>query len=216
MITSDRLDRARSLFHDIAEPLLERLPEADALLERTRLFGSAISIGIVDVVLGLEASAPVDVRERWLEHRFEGEFAVGGTDGRRAALKGVADRVDLLDGRRLRVVDYKSGSAPNPRRALQVPIYALVAREELSARDGQPWQVDAASYIALSGKRNLVPVFKPGSADADALLREARGRLFDILDGIEAGVFPPRPHDEMICRYCAYPSVCRKDYVGDE
>ena len=215
-ITSERLDGARSLFHEVAEPLLERLPDGDGALERTRLFGSAISVGIVDVVLGLEASAPIEVRERWLEHRFEGEFGIGGADGRRVALKGVADRVDLLDGRRLRVVDYKSGSAPNPRRALQVPIYALVAQEELSARDGQPWQVDAASYVALTGKRNLVSVVKAGSADTEAPLRDARARLFDILDGIEAGLFPPRPHDEMICRYCAYPSVCRKDYVGDE
>ena len=39
--------------------------------------------------------------------------------------------------------------------------------------------------------------------------------LLAALDGIGAGSFPPRPHDEMICRYCAYPSVCRKDYVGD-
>ncbi|HTM02032.1 MAG TPA: PD-(D/E)XK nuclease family protein [Vicinamibacterales bacterium] len=215
-ITSVRLDGARLLFHEVAEPLLERLPEADAALERTRLFGSAISVGVVDVVLGLEASAPVDVRERWLEHRFEGEFDVGGSDGRTVALKGVADRVDLLDGRRLRVVDYKSGSAPNPRRALQVPVYALVAQEQLSARDGQPWQVDAASYVALTGKRNLVSVVKAGSPDAEAPLQDARARLFELLDGIDAGLFPPRPHDEMICRYCAYPSVCRKDYVGDE
>jgi RecB family exonuclease/inactivated superfamily I helicase len=215
-ITSDRLDTARTLFQEVAEPLLERLPEADAALERTRLFGSAISVGVVDVVLGLEASRPIAVRERLLEHRFEGEFTIGGTDGRRVALKGVADRIDLLEGRRLRVVDYKSGSAPNARRALQVPIYALCAQEELSARDHAPWTVDDAAYVALTGKRTLVPVVKAGTADAEAPLREARARLLDVLDGITAGVFPPRPHDEMLCRWCAYPSVCRKDYVGDE
>ena len=36
------------------------------------------------------------------------------------------------------------------------------------------------------------------------------------LAGVEAGEFPPRPHEERICSYCAYASVCRKDYVGDE
>ena len=46
--------------------------------------------------------------------------------------------------------------------------------------------------------------------------RLAYAGLFGVLDGIAGSVFPPRPHDEMICRYCAYPSVCRKDYVGDE
>jgi CRISPR/Cas system-associated exonuclease Cas4 (RecB family) len=40
--------------------------------------------------------------------------------------------------------------------------------------------------------------------------------LLDIVSGIERGEFPPRPHEERICSYCAYPSVCRKDYVGDE
>jgi RecB family exonuclease len=215
-ITSDRLEAARVVFRDVAEPLLERLPDADASLERTRLFGSAISVGIVDVVLGLEAARPVSVRDRLLEHRFEGEFTIGAADGRRAALKGVADRIDLLDGRRLRVIDYKSGSAPNPRRALQVPIYALCAQEQLSGRDGAAWTVDEAAYVAFSGKRTLVPVVKSGSADADENLGEARARLFEVLDGIAAGQFPPRPHDEMLCRWCAFPSVCRKDYVGDE
>jgi ATP-dependent helicase/nuclease subunit B len=65
-ITSEHIDAARALFAEVAEPLLATLPEADAALERTRLFGSAISVGIVDVVLGLEASRPVDVIDRWL------------------------------------------------------------------------------------------------------------------------------------------------------
>jgi RecB family exonuclease len=213
-ITTDRVDAARAMFRDVAEPLLSRLPDADAALERARLFGSAISVGIVDVVLAIEASRPVTVGERLLEFRLEGEFNVGAPD-RRVALKGVADRIDLLDGRRLRVIDYKSGSGPNPRRALQVPIYALCAQERLTERDHADWQIDEATYVAFSGKRTLIPVVKAG-ADPSRALNDARARLFTALDGIAAGVFPPRPHDEMICRYCAYPSVCRKDYVGDE
>ena len=97
-ITADRLDEARALMTEVAEPLLARLPEADAALERTRLFGSAISTGSVEIVLGHEAAAPADVRERWLEYRLEGEFALGAPDGRKVALKGVADRIDLLSG----------------------------------------------------------------------------------------------------------------------
>jgi ATP-dependent helicase/nuclease subunit B len=212
-ITTARIDAARALFREVAEPLLAKLPDADAALERSRLFGSAISVGIVDVVLGIEATRPVDVRERLLEFRLEGEFDVGGN--RRVALKGVADRIDLLDGRRLRVIDYKSGSGPNPRRALQVPIYALCAQERLTARDGTRWNIDEAAYVAFSGKRTLVPVVKAGS-DGSSALADARARLFEVVDGIAGGIFPPRPHDEMICRYCAYPSVCRKDYVEQE
>lgn len=211
-----RIDEARALFEQVGEPLLSVLPEAEAALERARLFGSAIAPGLVDVVLGIEASRPVKVVERWLEYRLDGDFSLGASDGRRAPLRGVADRIDLLEGRRLRVIDYKSGSAPNVKRALQVPVYALCATERLESRDGDSWTVDEAAYVAFSGKRALVPVVKAGASDPAAPLEAARARLFDLLDAVGRGEFPARPHDPMICTWCAYPSVCRKDYVGDE
>jgi RecB family exonuclease len=215
-ITTEALDDARTLFRDVAEPLLAKLPGPEASLERTRLFGSAIAMGIVDVVLGLEASRPVAVKERLLEHELRGEFTLGGTDGRRATLRGVADRIDLLEGRKLRVIDYKSGSAPQPKRAMQVPVYALAAAEQLTARDGVPWSVDEAAYITFSGKRALVPIVKAGAADPSAILNAARDRVFDVLDAVHRGEFPPRPHDPIICGWCAYSRVCRKDYIDDE
>ncbi|MEQ1574151.1 MAG: PD-(D/E)XK nuclease family protein [Vicinamibacterales bacterium] len=214
-ITADHLDEARKMFRDVAEPMLGGLPDADAAIERMRLFGSAISIGIADVVLGIEASRPAAVLERWLEYTLEGEFSLGGEDGRRVSLKGVADRVDLLEGRRLRVIDYKSGRAPSIKRALQVPIYALCAQERLNDRDGNRWEVDEAAYVAFSGTRSFAPAIRSGGSDAPAVLAAARGRLFDVVDGVGRGEFPPRPHDPTICGYCAFASVCRKDYVGD-
>ena len=214
-ITVDRVDEARVLFQDVAGPMLARFSEAEALLERARLFGTAVSIGIVDVVIGLEASRPVAVRERWLEYRLEGEFSLGVPGGRRVPLKGVADRVDLLEGDRLRVIDYKSGYPPNPKRALQAPIYALCAQERLAERDGQAWPIDEAAYVAFAGKRSFVAVVRPGASDRDDVLARARARVMDVVDGVGRGEFPPRPSDTRICSYCAYPSVCRKDYVGD-
>jgi RecB family exonuclease len=215
-MTSENLDAARAVFGEVAEPLLARLPEADAALERTRLFGSAISVGIVDVVLGLEATRPVQVEQRWLEYRLDGEFTLGAAGGRAVPLRGVADRIDLLAGNRLRVIDYKSGSVSQPKRALQVPIYALCAQERLAGERGGSWQVDEAAYVAFSGKRSLVPIIRAGRDDQDAVLADARVRLLDIVAAIERGEFPPRPYEPRICSYCAYPSVCRKDYVGDE
>jgi RecB family exonuclease len=214
-ITTESLDEARALMVAVAEPLLARLPGADAALERARLFGSAISTGSVDVVFEREASSPAHVLARRLEHRFEGEFTLGSADGRRVPLKGVADRIDLLDGNRLRIIDYKSGSAPNTKRALQVPIYALSAQERQAASDGQAWTIDEAAYIAFSGKKSYVPVIRPG-ADGDEALGAARERLFAVVDGIERGAFPPRPHDPMICTWCAFVTVCRKDYVDHD
>jgi len=214
-ITSERLDEARALMVDVAEPLLARLPEADAALERARLFGSAISTGSVEIVLGHEAAAPVDVRERWLEYRLEGEFTLGSTDGKKVALRGVADRIDLLAENRLRVVDYKSGSAPNPSRALQVAIYALCAQERLRDRDGGSWPITEAVYLAFSGKRSQAHVVRPGDRDAEESLNAARTRLLGIVDRIARGEFPAQPQDEILCDFCAYTAVCRKDYVHD-
>ena len=214
-ITSDALDEARALFRDVAEPLLAKLPGPEGSLERTRLFGSAIAMGIVDVVLGIEAARPVVVKERLLEHDLQGEFTLGVPNGRRVSLKGIADRIDLLEGRRLRVIDYKSGSAPQPKRALQVPIYALAAAERLSAQDSAAWAVDEAAYVTFSGKRALVPIVKAGAADPSAILGAARDRVFEILDAVQRGEFPPRPHDPIICSWCAYSSVCRKDYIDE-
>ena len=98
-----------------------------------------------------------------------------------------------------------------------MPIYALCAQERLAARDGAPWAVDEAAYVAFTGKRSLVPVVKAGAADAgDVAGRRARRGCSRSSTASARGEFPPRPHDPMICRYCAYPSVCRKDYVGDE
>jgi RecB family exonuclease len=214
-ITPEHVDAARALFADVAEPLLATLPEADAALERTRLFGSAISVGIVDVVLGLEASRPVDVIDRWLEYRLDGAFSLGSRDGRTVPLRGVADRIDLLSGRRLRVIDYKTGYPPQPKRALQVPVYALCAQERLAERGDGEWRVEEAAYVAFSGKRPFVSVISTRN-DQDAVLADARARLLDVVGGIERGEFPVRPYETRICSYCAYPSVCRKDYVGDE
>jgi RecB family exonuclease len=209
-ITPARLETARGLFAEVAEPLLARLPQSDATLERARLFGSALTVGVVDTILAIEAARPDAVRERWLEYRLEGEFSLGVGDSRRVPLRGVADRIDLLEGNQLRVIDYKTGSAPERTRALQVPVYALCVQERLNTRDGQDWAIDEAMYVSFAGKKAVV-----GIADArdSKLLVSARQRVFDLVDQINAGVFPPRPHDPIMCGYCAHQSVCRKDYV---
>ena len=134
--------------------------------------------------------------------------------GRKVALRGVADRIDLLADDRLRVVDYKTGSAPNPSRALQVAIYALCAQERLHDRDGGKWPITEALYLAFSGKKSQADVVRAGHDPTEAL-EAARTRLLRIVDRIAGGEFPPQPHDEILCDFCAYVAVCRKDYVHD-
>jgi RecB family exonuclease len=211
------MDQAAALFAAIAEPMVETLPESERALERARLFGSAISVGLADVLLDLEATrTSADATERWLEYRLEGTFALGGDSP--IPLRGVADRIDLLPGRRLRVIDYKSGAVPSASRALQAPVYALCAQERLGARDGAPWTIEEASYVSLGGRRAVTSVVAPDDtpAEASACLEDSRARLFALRSALERGIFPPRPYDTIICRSCAFSSVCRKDYAGDE
>jgi RecB family exonuclease len=214
-LTPSSVAEARRHLATIVDAALERLPPADAALERARFFGSPVAAGIVDVLLRLEAGRAEPVVGRLLEHKLDGEFHLGGGD-RTVLLTGVVDRVDLLAGHRLRVVDYKSGTAPLPKRALQVPLYALFVAERLGERDGVPWAIEEASYVAFRGKRTVAQVIKPGAANRVSTLADVRTRTLEILDHVSAGEFPVRPRNLMMCRYCSYPSLCRKDYVSDE
>ena len=40
--------------------------------------------------------------------------------------------------------------------------------------------------------------------------------ILAAVDEIEQGQFPVRPSEPYRCVYCEYPTVCRKDYVGDD
>ena len=70
------------MFSGVVDRALERLPEAEAGLERTRLLGSPAAAGLGEAVFRMEAERPVAVVERLLEHRLDGD--VHRRNGRRA------------------------------------------------------------------------------------------------------------------------------------
>ena len=41
-------------------------------------------------------------------------------------------------------------------------------------------------------------------------------RALEVLAEIEKGDYSVRPAELYRCTYCSFPTVCRKDYVGDE
>lgn len=213
-ITLENIEEARELFGRVVEPLLGELPDADAAMQRTRLFGSAAAEGLAEIVFRVEAELDAEVVERLLEYPLEGEFEMQGSDGpRRVALRGVADRIDLLADGTFRVIDYKSGRAPGARAMLQLPIYAVCAARALDGRHGRTWAASGGGYIAFRGRR-----FTPlgDRRGIDGVLRDAQALLVDAVDGVSAGHFPPKPAEPFLCSFCAYAGVCRKDYVGDE
>src|SRR5262249_37462381 len=103
-ITPNNLDAARKLFASIVDHRVAVLPEPEAALERIRLVGSAVAAGLAEVVFRMEAERRTEVVDRLLEYPLEGQFDLTGETGTRTiALRGVADRLDLLEDGTIRL-----------------------------------------------------------------------------------------------------------------
>jgi len=214
-ITPDNLSHARTVFREVIEPLLARLPEAEAVVQRTRLLGSAVDEGLAEAVFQVEAEWDTPVVERLLEYSLDGDFEIRtNNEPRRIPLRGKADRIDLLEDRTFRIIDYKLSRAPERKRALQLPVYSVCAVQHLRATTGKDWEPGPTGYIAFGQDRQFVPMI-PRGGDLEATLLDAQVRLVDAIDRMERGEFPPTPADPMMCTRCPHATVCRKDYVGD-
>ena len=214
-IDVESLDAAGALARAVAEEHLGGLPARDRAVERVWLLGSAAGMGVVDRLLSLEADRPGRVLERLLEFRFDGVYQLDGPDGPRAVrLRGIADRIDLVEDGRLRVIDYKSGRAPGRAHSLQLPVYGRCAEQELEGRHGTSWRLAEAAYVAFGEPRGWVSLDR--RQDMATALADGQARFIKAVDDIERGQFPPRPAEPYRCVFCDYPTVCRKDYVGDD
>ncbi len=214
-VTPRNLDAAREMFTAVVDRALEQLPAAEAGLERTRLLGSPAAAGLGEAVLRMEAERPTAVVERLLEYPLNGNFTFTTAAGARTiALRGKADRLDLLEDGTFRLIDYKLGWPPQRGRALQLPIYSLCAEQRLAGRKDTAWQLGEAAYLAFKGPKRVVPLYGT-AADRVKVLADAQQRLADAVDAIDRGEFPPTPDDVWRCETCSFSSVCRKDYVGD-
>lgn len=213
-VEPERLAEARALFERICEEALATLPPVEAVLERSRLLGSAVSPGIAHRVFAMEAERPGTISRRLLEYPLEGDFTFRARDGRTRAvtLSAKTDRIDVLADGTLRVIDYKSKQTPDLKVALQLPIYSVCARESLRASTGRDWVIGEAMYLSFEGDKAVVPLRAKGRT-IDDLLADAQDRLLAALDGIAAGRFPPQPARKALCGPCPYRAVCRLEIV---
>lgn len=215
-ITTANVAAALELFEAVAETKLAVLPEVDRALERNHLLGSAAASGLAERAFAFEIEQGGDVVERLLERVLEGEFTFAGAEGpRHIRIKAKADRIDLMADGTLRIIDYKLGRAPKPGKALQLPIYGVMAQQDLAGYRGRSWTVTTAGYVAFKEKEAFVSLGgRTGSLDA--ALADGQARLVAAVEGIERGEFPVKPDEPYRCQWCGYAAVCRKDYVGDE
>lgn len=158
-----------------------------------------------------------------MEHRYESSKDAAVVDlvgGRTLSLRGLIDRVDTRpqDGAPV-VIDYKTSKAQgqkdfdtDPVRGgtkLQLGAYAYAAKQAFGSADAY------AYYWYASSKGGFKTAGYRWSDDQDGRFVTA---VTTILDGIEAGQFPPNPgeynqffgdHDN--CRYCPFNRLCPGD-----
>jgi ATP-dependent helicase/nuclease subunit B len=104
------------------------------------------------------------------------------------ALRGRADRIDIAaDGSGLRIIDYKTGSAPKPRQvlagfALQLPLLALIAQHG-GFTDIEALRVDALEAWVLKGSEDKAGEIKSLFTDKtrDDVLAVAQATLQQLI-----------------------------------
>jgi CRISPR/Cas system-associated exonuclease Cas4 (RecB family) len=211
------LDRCARVMEEVltTHETAKTLPQAERALERSLFLGSIAKRGLIDRVLRFDAEQDLAVVKRLLEHELNDKFKFKSSSGTRSvSLHAIVDRIDLLQDNTFRVVDYKLGSAPNPKLAVQLPIYAVCTEQYLADRrtDG-PWKVKDAYYLAFKKEGLAAPMVKKG--ELEQALDDGQQRFLDAVDGISQQEFPVRPAEPFNCKYCGYSTVCRKEYVED-
>jgi RecB family exonuclease len=217
-ITAANLPEAVALFTTMARQTCASLPDADRVLEETRLLGSLVARGVAERVFELEAEDGGVVVARHVEEDLKGAFrfpVLGGLDETTIEINGKADRIDVFDDGSLRVVDYKLGRMPDLKTSVQIATYAWAAQQQLQARDHQPHPVAAAMYLAFGDEQRLDG--RMGTKADASIAVEARASEFaSVVAHIEAGEFPARPRSTSECLWCRYAGVCRKEYQMED
>ena len=124
-------------------------------------------------------------------------------------LHGYIDRVDVAPDGRLRVMDYKTGSARIAARdlaegrRLQLPLYALAARDALGLG-----QVDAGFYWHVGSAGPSVLKLESFEGGAEAAIALAVAHTHRYVQAIRAGQFEPRVPPGGCPSYCPATAWC--------
>ncbi len=158
--------------------------------------------------------------EGWLPFAYEQAYGIKDSPpleiqigDEKIRLRGVIDRIDKNVDGELRVLDYKTGGSHltnsdliNGRR-LQLPLYALAARDALKLGepvDGLYWTILAAK----AGSLKLAGFKGENGSGFDAAVETMKEHLLNIVTGIRAGDFPPVPPKGGCPAYCPAAQWC--------
>jgi len=127
---------------------------------------------------------------------------------------GQLDRLDATtDGRRLRIVDYKTGRLPDAsalgRTALQLPLYAAVAARRPGAREIETLYISVRSGGRIETRPRLGSDLTCSAADREQAMQRARSLVVRAW----AGQLAPRPSSSKMCSHCDVRDLCRRPAV---
>lgn len=117
-------------------------------------------------------------------------------------LRGIIDRLDLLENGSIVVTDYKTGRSPRPdqsrSRLTGVHFYAYLCEETFGLRPSE--------VRLLYLKDQVVVVESP----SDQTMRGMKARALAVWAAIERACETEdfRPNPTQLCRFCAYQSIC--------
>jgi RecB family exonuclease len=199
---------------DVAATVLDAAPQQEGFRETA--WWAQTRDEIVDHVhRSLEALAALSGDFEPWQHE-----AVFGLEGKpllvvragddRFLLCGYIDRVDCAPGGAVRVIDYKtagpssfSSKAVSDGKKLQLPLYALAARDALTLGDpveGFYWHVQHAEHSDFTLGRF------PGGPQA--AMEVAVQKAWEAVRGARDGRFDPQPADGDCPSYCPAASFC--------
>ena len=155
------------------------------------------------------------VSQGYTPKKMEARFGMGEpslvlqTSAGEVRLHGYIDRLDAAPDGSLRVIDYKAGSAAisashlKEGRRLQLPIYALAARDALGLGDvssGFYWHIQKAEASSLKLEK-----FEGG---VNGAFETAIAHIGRHVTGIRAGHFEPKAPEEGCPSYCPAVNFC--------
>jgi len=174
------------------EHLQERLTET---VRELMALGGGWKPSALEAAFGLKDAPPLELE----------------IDGEPVLLRGVIDRVDVNSSGELRVMDYKTGGSHLGSqdlidgRRLQLPLYALAARDALGLGkpvEGLYWAILAAEAGALKLSRFKHETEDRTLSGPDGAAQVALAHVRRILTGVRAGAFQPEPPRGGCPSYC--------------
>jgi ATP-dependent helicase/DNAse subunit B len=166
-------------------------------------------------ILEQTITALAEISQGYTPRHFEPRFGMGNpslilqTEIGAVRLHGYIDRVDAAPDGRLRIIDYKAGSAAISSRhleegyRLQLPIYALAARDALGLGEiagGFYWHIGKAAASSLKLEKY------PGGVNA--AFETAMQHVASHVKNIRAGQFNPQAPQSGCPHYCPALEFC--------